>query len=246
MTMGYYTQHQMDTLRGDTTVLGEIRRLSDPRTTEEELMSVLGLFMLGQDYFERQVSALSGGEKSRLVLATLFLKRCNFLLLDEPTNHLDLESREALVSALQKFNGTLLMIDALQSNEKFLQQTLDTLQAGVITIEPGSLKVRSINAFAQQFIGLPADEIVGKPCHEFICPGGVDLCPMGKDNPKGELLAGQLTSVDGTMKTIVKSVRAIEMKGEEIFLESFVDITDLETTRKELQRSEERYKTLFM
>lgn len=110
MRMGYYTQHQMDTLRGDTTVLGEIRRLSDPRTTEEELMSVLGLFMLGQDYFERQVSALSGGEKSRLVLATLFLKRCNFLLLDEPTNHLDLESREALVSALQKFNGTLLMV----------------------------------------------------------------------------------------------------------------------------------------
>ena len=110
MRMGYYTQHQMDTLRGDTTVLAELRRLSDPRTTEEELMRVLGLFMLGQDYFDRQVSALSGGEKSRLVLATLFLKRCNFLLLDEPTNHLDLESREALVSALQKFNGTLLMV----------------------------------------------------------------------------------------------------------------------------------------
>ena len=110
MRMGYYTQHQMDTLRGDTTVLAELRRLSDPRTTEEELMSVLGLFMLGQDYFDRQVSALSGGEKSRLVLATLFLKRGNFLLLDEPTNHLDLESREALVSALQKFNGTLLMV----------------------------------------------------------------------------------------------------------------------------------------
>ncbi|MFT4300839.1 MAG: ABC-F family ATP-binding cassette domain-containing protein [Desulfovibrio sp.] len=110
LRMGYYTQHQMDTLREDTTVLGEIRRLSDPRTTEEELMSVLGLFLLGQDYFDRQVSALSGGEKSRLVLASLFLKRCNFLLLDEPTNHLDLESREALVSALQKFNGTLLMV----------------------------------------------------------------------------------------------------------------------------------------
>ncbi|WP_300908280.1 ABC-F family ATP-binding cassette domain-containing protein [uncultured Desulfovibrio sp.] len=110
MRLGYYTQHQMDTLRPDTTVLGEIRRLSDPRTTEEELMSVLGLFLLGQEYFDRQVSALSGGEKSRLVLASLFLKRCNFLLLDEPTNHLDLESREALVAALQKFTGTLLMV----------------------------------------------------------------------------------------------------------------------------------------
>ena len=110
MRLGYYTQHQMDTLRPDTTVLGEIRRLSDPRTTEEELMSVLGLFLLGQEYFDRQVSKLSGGEKSRLVLASLFLKRCNFLLLDEPTNHLDLESREALGTALQKFDGTLLMV----------------------------------------------------------------------------------------------------------------------------------------
>lgn len=110
MRLGYYTQHQMETLRPDTTVLGEIRRLSDPRTTEEELMSVLGLFLLGQEYFDRQISALSGGEKSRLVLASLFLKRCNFLLLDEPTNHLDLESREALVAALQKFTGTLLMV----------------------------------------------------------------------------------------------------------------------------------------
>ena len=108
--LGYYTQHQMETLRPDTTVLAELRRLSDPRTTEEELMSVLGLFLLGQQYFDRQVSALSGGEKSRLVLASLFLKRCNFLLLDEPTNHLDLESREALARALQKFDGTLLMV----------------------------------------------------------------------------------------------------------------------------------------
>ena len=108
--LGYFSQHQLETLMSSGTVLGEIRRLSDPRTTEEELMSVLGLFMLGQEYFDRQVSGLSGGEKSRLVLASLFLKRCNFLLLDEPTNHLDLESREALVAALKKFTGTLLMV----------------------------------------------------------------------------------------------------------------------------------------
>lgn len=108
--LGYYTQHQMETLRPDTTVLAELRRLADPHTTEEELMSVLGLFLLGQAYFDRQVSSLSGGEKSRLVLASLFLRRCNFLLLDEPTNHLDLESREALARALQNFTGTLLMV----------------------------------------------------------------------------------------------------------------------------------------
>lgn len=110
MRLGYYSQHQMDTLRADSSVLAEIRRLADPRTTEEELMSVLGLFLLGQPYFERQVATLSGGEKSRLVLASLFLRRSNFLLLDEPTNHLDLESREALAQALQRFSGTLFMV----------------------------------------------------------------------------------------------------------------------------------------
>ena len=68
--MGYYSQHQTGAPEQSSgTVLGEIRRLSDPRMTEEELMSVLGLFLLGQNYFDRQVSSLSGGERSRLVLA---------------------------------------------------------------------------------------------------------------------------------------------------------------------------------
>jgi ATP-binding cassette subfamily F protein 3 len=107
---GYFSQHQLDTLLPSGTVLGEIRRLADPRTSEEELMSVLGLFLLGRDFFDRSVGNLSGGEKSRLILASLFLARCNFLLLDEPTNHLDLESREALVEALAAFDGTLLMV----------------------------------------------------------------------------------------------------------------------------------------
>ncbi|MCL2122600.1 MAG: ABC-F family ATP-binding cassette domain-containing protein [Desulfovibrionaceae bacterium] len=108
--LGYFSQHQMETLQARSTVLGEIRRLSDPRTNEEELMSVLGLFLLGQRFFERKVDTLSGGEKSRLILAGLFLARCNFLVLDEPTNHLDLESREALISALDAFAGTLLIV----------------------------------------------------------------------------------------------------------------------------------------
>ena len=161
----------------------------------------------------------------------------------KPLKKIEIEGDDEIYDLSLKINS---MIDALQSNEKFLQQTLDTLQAGVITIEPGSLKIRSINAFAQRFIGMSAEEIIGKPCHEFICPRGVDLCPMVNGHSKAELLAGKLVSADGTQKTIVKSVRAIQLNGEDIYLESFVDITDLETTRQELQRSEERYKTLFM
>ena len=161
----------------------------------------------------------------------------------KPLKKIEIEGDDEIFDLSLKINS---MIDALQSNEKFLQQTLDTLQAGVITIEPGSMKIRSINAFAQQFIGLPAEEIIGKPCYDFVCPRGVNLCPIAHDLCKADLLAGNLVAADGTQKTIIKSVRAIQMNGEEIYLESFVDITDLETTRQELQRSEERYKTLFM
>ncbi len=107
---GYYAQHQMELLRPGSTVLAQMRSVADSRTTEEELMSVLGLFLLGQDFFDRQVESLSGGEKCRLVLASLFLKRCNLLLLDEPTNHLDLESREALRNALRHYKGTMVMV----------------------------------------------------------------------------------------------------------------------------------------
>ena len=108
--IGYYTQHQLDILDPEKPVLSELRRLSDPKMTEEELMSVLGLFMLGQSFFDRPVRELSGGEKARLVLSSLFLARANFLVLDEPTNHLDLESREALVQALESFEGAILLV----------------------------------------------------------------------------------------------------------------------------------------
>ncbi|MGE4553119.1 MAG: ABC-F family ATP-binding cassette domain-containing protein [Desulfovibrionaceae bacterium] len=109
-TIGYFSQHQTEILLPGATVLAEIRRLSDPKLTEEELMGVLGLFLLGESYFERLVSSLSGGEKNRLVLATLFLAKANLLVLDEPTNHLDLESRMGLVAALKDYEGTLLLV----------------------------------------------------------------------------------------------------------------------------------------
>jgi ATP-binding cassette subfamily F protein 3 len=108
--LAYFSQHQTEILRPTGTVIGEMRRLCDPRCTEEQLMGVLGLFLLGENYFERPVAALSGGEKSRLVMASLFLGKANLLILDEPTNHLDLESREGLVAALKDFEGALFMV----------------------------------------------------------------------------------------------------------------------------------------
>ncbi|HKK32023.1 MAG TPA: ATP-binding cassette domain-containing protein [Desulfomicrobiaceae bacterium] len=110
MKIGYFSQHQTEILDSGRTVMAEIRRLADPKMNEEELKGALGMFLLGQSHWEKLVADLSGGEKNRLVLASLFLARANFLILDEPTNHLDMESREALVSALEAFSGSLLFV----------------------------------------------------------------------------------------------------------------------------------------
>lgn len=108
--LGYFSQHQAETLVPESQVLAEMRRLAGPKATHFEVCSILGLFLLGEEFWERPVASLSGGEKSRLLLASLFAARANFLVLDEPTNHLDLESREALVRALGEYTGTLLFV----------------------------------------------------------------------------------------------------------------------------------------
>ena len=107
---GYFSQHQTDIVRPAFTVMSEIKRLASPSCTDLQLKSALGLFMLGERYWEKKVEDLSGGEKNRLVLTTLFLSRANFLILDEPTNHLDMESREALMDALSAYQGTMLVV----------------------------------------------------------------------------------------------------------------------------------------
>ena len=106
----YFSQHQTEILNTENTVEDEMRRLVGTKLTDEEIKGALGLFLLGEPFFQRPVSALSGGEKSRLVLASLFMAKANLLIMDEPTNHLDLESRQALVDALYKYQGTILLV----------------------------------------------------------------------------------------------------------------------------------------
>ena len=106
---GYYSQYRVEMLKPERTVLEEA--LDTPqRVTEQSVRTLLGCFLFrGDDVFKR-VSVLSGGEKSRLALVKILLDPPNLLLMDEPTTHLDMPSIDALISALQQFEGTLIFI----------------------------------------------------------------------------------------------------------------------------------------
>ena len=109
VTRAYFAQHQFDILRPENTVFEEILSVATDES-QTELRTLLGAFLFSGDEIEKKVSVLSGGEKSRLVLAKMLLKPANFLLLDEPTSHLDIPSRNVLEMALKQFQGTICLI----------------------------------------------------------------------------------------------------------------------------------------
>lgn len=106
--LGYYEQHQTG-LDPEKDVLNELWD-AFPRLDLDRVRSVLALFLFTGDDVYKKISMLSGGEKGRVSLCKLMLKRDNLLLLDEPTNHLDMDSREVLEGALEDFDGTILTV----------------------------------------------------------------------------------------------------------------------------------------
>lgn len=109
VSLGYFAQHQLETLRPQDSPLQHLIRL-DPLVPEQKLRDFLGGFGFHGDKALEPCAPFSGGEKARLVLALIVYQRPNLLLLDEPTNHLDLDMREAIVMALQDFAGAIVVV----------------------------------------------------------------------------------------------------------------------------------------
>ncbi len=109
LRVGYFAQHQTDEIDVNATPLQIMDRLA-PMTTEEKRRAHLGRFGFQQDKALTKVSALSGGEKARLLFALMSRESPHVLLLDEPTNHLDIDSRQALVQSINSFEGAVVLI----------------------------------------------------------------------------------------------------------------------------------------
>jgi ATPase subunit of ABC transporter with duplicated ATPase domains len=109
LKMGYFAQQSLDLLDPELTVWEQIQK-DFPLEGIGVLRNLLGAFQFSGDDVDKKIRSLSGGEKSRLVLARMLLDPPNFLVLDEPTNHLDLATKEMLVDALKDFQGTMLFV----------------------------------------------------------------------------------------------------------------------------------------
>ena len=130
---GYFSQFSLDLLNPENTVLEEISsRL--PHSSNGYIRNLLAAFLFRGDDVEKKIKVLSGGEKSRVVLATLMSNNYNLLILDEPTNHLDLKSRDVLLKALKEFEGTVMYV----SHDRHF---LHSLSNKVFEVDKGGIRV---------------------------------------------------------------------------------------------------------
>ena len=123
VNIGYYAQNQDDLMDGEFTVFDTLDRVAvgDIRT---RLRDILGAFLFRGEDIDKKVKVLSGGERSRLAMARLMLEPYNLLVLDEPTNHMDMRSKDILKNALQKYDGTVVVVS---HDREFLDGLVDRI-----------------------------------------------------------------------------------------------------------------------
>jgi ATP-binding cassette, subfamily F, member 3 len=128
----FYAQHQLEALNVNNTILDEMKTCGSQKT-ELELRTLLGCFLFSGDDADKKIKVLSGGEKARVALAKTIVSKANFLMLDEPTNHLDLHSVELLIEALNKYEGSLILVS---HDRYFISKTANKIWE----IEDGKIK----------------------------------------------------------------------------------------------------------
>lgn len=135
--LGYFSQFSLDILKPNLTVMEEMRsRLQDKN--DGYIRNLLAAFLFRGDDVDKKISVLSGGEKSRLILAGLLTSPVNLLILDEPTNHLDIRSREVLVDALKNFEGTLIIVSHDRHFIRQLCTKVAEVSKGGVSFYPGN------------------------------------------------------------------------------------------------------------
>ena len=142
LRIGYFSQHQTEEMDLTSTPFYEMRKLmskTNPNVPEPAVRAKLGAFGFSKELADNKIDALSGGEKARLMFAIISLDAPHILLLDEPTNHLDIDAREALVGALNNYNGAVILVSHDPSMVERVADRLWLIKDGSVNLFDGDL-----------------------------------------------------------------------------------------------------------
>lgn len=137
--VGYFSQYALDVLDAEASVFDEVKK-GLGGSSDGYVRNLLAAFLFRGADVDKKVKYLSGGEKSRLVMAILLSQNNNCLVLDEPTNHLDIKSREVLLEALKKYEGTILFVSHDRHFLTELSEKVYEIDHGQVLIYPGNYK----------------------------------------------------------------------------------------------------------
>ncbi|MBN2120546.1 MAG: ABC-F family ATP-binding cassette domain-containing protein [Candidatus Omnitrophica bacterium] len=212
--IGYFSQTRMDVLNPENTVLEEAYSASKGNLSTESIRTILGLFLFSGQDVDKGVSVLSGGEKSRLILAKLLINPPNFLLLDEPTTHLDVDAVDALIKALKEYEGTIVFISHDIHFVRYVANVIFEVKAGRIRKFPGDLdyylKKSKDNDYGQVSVS-DSDQKTGKPV----------VRPEDKDKNRQLDSKQEAKIIQEHNEKLTRKIKRLEKQKEKIEIEQY-------------------------
>ena len=179
--VGWFAQDQAEALNPDDTVLSATMA-ADPLLTPQRARTILGSFLFQGDAVDKRIAVLSGGEKSRVALVRILLRRANLLLLDEPTNHLDIPTKDALQRALANYQGAIVFVSHDRTFSNGLAERVWEVGQGTVMAHRGNLDDFLWDRAVQ--LGVAPRRAPGEPAPDAWLLGGLPLPPDG--GPGGE------------------------------------------------------------
>ncbi len=138
VSLGYYSQHSTDQLILEDTILDSLEKASHKDLMKQDILNIAGSLLFSGEDIYKKIKVLSGGEKSRVALGQILLKKSPVLLLDEPTNHLDFETVEALTEALREYEGTIIVVSHDRSFISRVSSQILEINNGQVEVYPGT------------------------------------------------------------------------------------------------------------
>ncbi len=150
----------------------------------------------------------------------------------------DIDGKPAgAIESVRDVTETQEIQEALQESESRVKTILDSVNTGILVINPEDRTIIDVNPVAADMIGLPAEKIIGRVCHQFICPRANLDCPILDHNQEVDNAERVLLTAEGLEIPILKTVVSVELNGKEHLLESFVDISERKAAEEELQQN---------